>query len=398
MGAEDDHRRPHAGRPKVRVAVVIPEYGTMGGAERFVFELTERLVSRDHFEIHVFASQWQKANSRVMFHKVPRIRFPHWMQPVSFAWFAQRAVRSKDFDIVHSHERIFEYDILTHHGLPHRYWMAHVRKKRMGLYDRATARIEQMGIQSPRRPMILPVSTLAKKQLQWLFNIPDSRIQVIHPGVTAKEFGEVRRERCRREIRHRHGLSPRDVVVLFVGMNFDVKGLDRILKGMACFTENNRRHHNLKLLVVGKGNVRRYRSMARKLKIEGRVVFAGTRHKAAEYFLAGDLLAHMAYGEAFGMVILEAMMAGLPVMISDRVGARDVVEHGVTGYIVGGDRMAHDMSARLSDLMDPTRRKEMGEKARQVAARHDWDRVAEQVARLYMKRMERKKEISRPAP
>lgn len=376
-----------------RCGVVCPNYGLVGGAERFVFELTERLAEREYFEMHVFANKWRAGGDNVIFHKVPMIRFPRWARPVSFAIFVQKAIKSGKFDIVHSHERLFGYDFLTHHGLPHKTWVQVIRNKRLSLFDRATARIEEMGINSADLPVIMPVSTIGKNELLKLFDIPESRIQMIHPGITLKKFAELDKEKCRQEVRMYLGLSLDDVVLLFVGMNFETKGLERILKGVSVFTEGGSKYSELKLLVVGKGNRRKYLSMARSLKIDDRIIFAGTIHDVEKHFLASDLVVLMSYLEPFGIVILEAMAAGLPVIISDTVGARDVVESGVTGYIVNGESLEREMAGSLSVLMDQERRRKMGENAKRKAAGHDWDIVAEQVAGLYMRRVVDKREL-----
>ena len=76
--------------PAVRVAVAIPDYGLVGGAENLVFELTERLARRGRFEFHVLANRWRAGTSRVRFQRISILSFPRWAKPVSFAVFAAR--------------------------------------------------------------------------------------------------------------------------------------------------------------------------------------------------------------------------------------------------------------------------------------------------------------------
>ena len=85
----------------IRVAVVIPKYGLIGGAEGFVFNLTERLAQRDDFDVHVIANQWRQGEASITFHKVPRIRFPRWLQPISFAYFVQKTIQEYKFAEFH---------------------------------------------------------------------------------------------------------------------------------------------------------------------------------------------------------------------------------------------------------------------------------------------------------
>lgn len=249
----------------MKIAVVIFKYGLVGGAENFVYELTERLATRNCFEIHVLTSGWRRGKSPINFHKIPTIPFPRFMRPISFAYFANKKARSKDFDLVHSHDRIFQMDLLTMHGVPHKTWVQEARRKPLSLFDRSMAWVEQKGIKASQIKMVLPVSTLVKDELLKLYDIPESKLRVIHPGVSMDRFSALNRESCRYEIRQRHGLSQSDVVVLFVGMNFEIKRLELVVKGVADLVVKGNRNSNLKLLVVGKGGKERYLTLAREI-------------------------------------------------------------------------------------------------------------------------------------
>jgi len=76
-------------------------------------------------------------------------------------------------------------------------------------------------------------------------------------------------------------------------------------------------------------------------------------------------------------------MSGLPVIISRRVGARDVVDSGIHGFVLPDNPSPSDMTVALNSLMDQDKRAKMGENGRQVAHNYDWDRAANQVANLY---------------
>ena len=215
----------------MKIAVVIPKYGLVGGAEGFAYELTERLAGRSGFEIHVFANQWRAGNSPVRFHKVPICVFPRFMRPISFAYFAGRGIGRENFDLVHSHDRIFRMDLFSMHGIPHTTWIKEVRNKRLSLFDRSAGWVEGKGVKRAGTPLIMPVSNLVKAELLRLYEIPEQRIRVIHPGVSTARFSSLQRESCRREIRRRHSLGQDDVVILFVGMNFRIKRLGLVMEG-----------------------------------------------------------------------------------------------------------------------------------------------------------------------
>ena len=146
-----------------KIAVVIPKYGLLGGAERFAYELTERLSLNEKYDFHVFANSWQSDSDRITFHKVPIIRFPRFLTSISFAYLANQKISKMNFDLIHTHDKIFNAAIFTMHGIPHRVWVHEVRKKSMSLFDRATCRVERYLVNNARCKIFLAVSNLTKK-------------------------------------------------------------------------------------------------------------------------------------------------------------------------------------------------------------------------------------------
>ena len=382
---------PSSSARRSSVAVVIPQYGRIGGAENMAFQLCERLAAMPEFDIHVFARKWDCGPSLVTFHKVPMIHFPRWLQPISFAGFAQRTIDNMAFDLVHSHERIFRMDLMTFHGIPHRTWIHDMRQKSLSGFDLATCWAEKKGIENPALKMILPVSNLVKKELSKNYAISEDRVSVVHPGVSIKRFSCLDTQSCRDRIRARHGFSASDVVICFVGMNFEIKRLYLAIQGIAGMRRDGCFSPLPKLLIVGKGDSGPYLKMAKDFGISDQVVFAGITDEVEAYYLASDLFVMPSRMDTFGLVVLEAMAAGLPVVISSNVGAADLVIHGGTGFILPDNPTAQDMTASLIRLMNPELRRSMGEAARQVARNHDWDKVADKMAKIYRTLIARRK-------
>jgi UDP-glucose:(heptosyl)LPS alpha-1,3-glucosyltransferase len=368
-----------AHRPSI--AVVIPQYGRIGGAENMAFQLCERLAPL--FDIHVFARKWDPGPSLVTFHKIPMVHFPRWLQPISFAGFAQRKITRMAFDLVHSHERIFRMDLMTFHGIPHQTWIHDMRRKPLSGFDRATCWAEKKGIENPGLKMILPVSALVKNELSKHYAISDDRVSIVHPGVSIERFSRLNAMSCRERIRARNGLSASDVVICFVGMNFEIKRLDLTLQAIAGMKQDGFSPPLPKLLIVGKGDSGPYLKMARDLGISNQIVFAGVTDEVEAYYLASDFFVMPSRMDTFGLAVLEAMAAGLPVVISANVGAADLVTHGDSGFILPQNPSAPDMTASLIRLMNPDLRRSMGEAARQIAGNHDWNKVAGKMAEIY---------------
>lgn len=365
-----------------RIAVVIPKYGRIGGAERFAFELTERLARDGRYEMHVFANRWVAGPGPVTFHKVPKVRFPRFLRQVGFAWFVGRAVESGGFDLVHAHDRIFSTDLFTMHSIPHEAWVRDIRRRPPSLFDRAMAWVERRLVERGGCARFLPVSGIAGDAYRSMYGLDASRVRVLHPGVDLARFISPDRAACRAAVRERYGIGPSDVVALFVGMNFEVKGLGVIIEAVAK-AKVQCPGADLRLLVVGKGDPAEYRSLATSLGIGDAVIFAGPQEGVEEFYLASDLFLMLSKFDTFGMVVLEAMAASLPVILSANVGAKDIVEEGVNGFVLPDGRDADAAAGKILLLLDENRRAAMGEAGFRTAATHSWERLAGEVGKVY---------------
>ena len=370
-------------RSKVyKIAVVVPKYGLVGGGERFVLELTERIALNHRYDVHVFANKWRPLSDRITFHKVPVISFPKFLTTISFAWFANRKMAKINFDIIHTHERIFHADIFTMHGVPHRFWVKKVRRKKMSLFDYATSWVEKSLIKKGECRMFLPVSGIAKEKFLQEFWVDPEKVQVVHPGVDIDKFNKLDRNICRREIRKRFGIDEADTVVLFVSMNFELKGLDNLMAAMA-MTKSKCPLEKLKLLVVGKGNEKKYGRLAQKLGIKDDVIFAGIwEDNIEQIYIASNIFAMLSQFDTFGIAVLEAMSASLPVIITGNVGAKDLVKNEINGFIV--DREDIDLiSSKIIFLLNRKSRQNVAEEAYKEAMKNTWDAIAIKVLKIY---------------
>jgi len=373
----------------IKIAVVIPKYGLVGGGEKFVVELTERIAQRSSYEIHILANQWREQSSLVRFHKIPIISFPKYLTTISFAQFVEQKIKNIGFDLIHSHERIFAADIVSLHSIPHRLWVKDIRRKRFfSLFDRATIWVEKRLVHNNSNTIYLPVSNIAREKFTAEYPFVAGHVETLHPGVDMTSFDQFDRNQCRKGVRTQFGFHESDTVLLFVGMNFELKGLDQLISAMARI-KTTHRETRLKLLIVGKGNIKKYQKMADGAGVGGDVRFSGViTEKMEEMYLSSDMYAMLSAFDTFGMTVLEAMAASLPVIISHNVGAKDLIQEDVNGFVV--DREDIDaISRRILLLLDKEKRSSMGLEAHRVAKNNTWDIMANKVLELYEKLLSR---------
>ena len=369
-----------------RIAVVIPKYGLVGGAEGFAAALTEQLAGDPSLEIHVFANRHgQGKEETIRFHHVPIIVFPRFLKTASFAYFAQRAIARLGVDVIHAHDRMFHPHLYTMHGLPHRVWVKEVRKKgHPSLFDRNTAWVEERMVVGGTCRYFLAVSSLTRDIFLREYLVDPARVPVVHPGVDPAAVTGKGGDEVRLGVRRRYGLPADGPLIVFAAMNFDIKGLAELLAGLGRL-KARRPDQPFHLLVVGGDNRRKYEEEARRAGIGDQVAFAGavSREELAGIYAAGDLYAMLSKFDTFGLVVLEAMAKGLPVVISGTVGARDVVREGVNGFVIDNPQDADKVAGVLFQALREELRPALGKAALATAREHTWEKTAARVGAIY---------------
>lgn len=378
-----------------KIAVVIPKYGLVGGAEQFAAELTDRLAAQAQYDFQIYANKWDKSAGAAKFNKIPIISFPKFLTTPSFAYFVQQSISRHNVALIHSHERIFAADIYTLHGIPHRYWVCNIRRKHMSLYDLATAAVEKKMVHDGGCKKFVAVSSLTRDIFLQEYPVSADKVAVIHPGVDLTDYPQNDKDSVRSGIRRKLNIDGDIPVILFVSMNFEIKGLEEILLALA---KLNAQNHKFKFIVIGKGNIKKYAQLAANAQIGADVIFTGplSKNKLIGMYLAGDFYIMLSKFDTFGMVVLEAMAAGLPVIISRNVGARDIVQEGKNGFIIADTTDTDCIAAQIALLFDKNIRAPMAEAAGRTAAQNTWDNVTKKYAAVYEEILARTETRVRP--
>ena len=236
-------------------------------------------------------------------------------------------------------------------------------------------------------------ATLAEKaQLQFLYHASMEKITVIPPGVDISHFYPIDPDEAKSVI----GVPQEDQMLLFVGRIEPLKGVDTLIRAIAqmhsrglhtCFP------HYL-AIIGGDPNVQphemttemsRLQGLCKELGLEEMVVFLGKRAQSSlpYYYSAAEVLVMPSFYESFGMVALEAMACGTPVVASQVGGLAFLVQDGLNGYVVpGGDPDA--LSERLAQLISsPGLRKQLGQQAAAYALDYSWENITSRIIDLY---------------
>ncbi len=183
----------------------------------------------------------------------------------------------------------------------------------------------------------------------------------------------------------RHGLEGK-VIILFVGNLIPFKGLHLLIEAVERITDLG-----VALLVVGGGyHEPEYRALVENKKLHERVIFAGPQSPEGllpEYYNIADFLVlPSTHSESFGLVILEAMASGKPVIVSSLPGPSQLIDHGQDGFIFRrGD--VDDLTRKITTLVNSEEiRHRMGEAARRkIEKLYSWQKIGAQLEAAYLK-------------
>ena len=249
-----------------------------------------------------------------------------------------------------------------------------------------------------QRATRLIVATEAEKaQLQWLYKADLHKMTIIPPGVDVSHFYPIPQDEARQFI----GLSPDQRMVLFVGRIEPLKGVDTLLRAMSCLKFQSVLHPVYLAIIGGEpdadpdemtAEMARLQKLCDDLAMGQTVIFLGKRAQDTlpYYYSAAEVLVMPSFYESFGMVALEAMACGTPVIASQVGGLAFLVRDGETGYHVPeGDPSA--LCDKLTLLLsDRGLRERMGNCAAEYAQGYRWEKIAVQIVSVYEDLVEKK--------
>lgn len=383
-----------AAASRLRVCIVTHVFSRTDGQGRVNLEVARHLAERGHTLIGV-ASEMDaqlREHPNVTWIPVPAARrIPTaLLRYQDFAIRSARAVRRvRDrVDVVQLNGAIsYAHGDVNACHFVHSSWLRspyHVSSHSGGLYGAYQRTNTWLNAGWERRAYgsadaVVAVSDVVQRDLVADVGVPGARITVIPNGVDTDEFRPLNGEpnALRQAI---PGASPPHLT-LFVGdVRTNRKNLDVVLRALAQLDE---RFH---LAVVGDHSGGPYPACAAELGLTSRVHFLGHRQDVPSLVRGADALAFTSHYDPWGLVVLEAMASGVPVIVSPAAGAAIVIDDGVTGFRLRTSHDVEGVAATLRRLADaPGWARSVGVAAREVAERHSWTNMADAYEQIYFR-------------
>ncbi len=334
----------------MRIALVKRRYSLkVGGAERYCVNLARRLRTYGHDVTFIGESIDPELSSEVNFVPITVNRLTSWTKNQSFAENTGRAVKQGRFDMAYGLGRAFELDAIRITDRLHPHWLnvyyrnpAHRALQRLNPRHRTMIALEQAIFHSPNVRRIVTQSRLDRELVVRYYGIPEDKVRTIYNGVDLSVFNPSA-QADRNDLRAELGIEPMRPMLVFASMDFYGKGLRSLLRALAIA----RTTRTLRMVVVGKGPIWRFRRMARLLGVDESVLFVGHRSDIHRFYGAADLSLMPTTYEPFPNVNLESLACGTPALTTATAGGADLVVDGKTGYLVSNVHAIEEIAERI---------------------------------------------------
>jgi UDP-glucose:(heptosyl)LPS alpha-1,3-glucosyltransferase len=217
---------------------------------------------------------------------------------------------------------------------------------------------------------ILLIAATEQPRFEHYYHTPARRLHLLPPGLSPDRRALPETALIRKQAREKLGLVDSEHTLLMVGSGFINKGLDRAICAVARL-QAQQPQRRICLLVAGQDRERPFRLLARRKGVAQQVRFLGGRDDVPELLLAADLLIHPARSEAAGMILLEALVAGLPVVVSGVCGHAGHIAAAAAGIVLPEPFSDAELDRALARTLDPGFRERCRGNGLAYAARTD---------------------------
>ena len=316
----------------------------VGGIARVVYDLSHKLVKDGH---EVTVVTYQEGDSlefendkgvkvyRVKNYMIHPNNFTDWIMQLNFnltAKATQIINEQGSFDVIHAHDWLVAYSAKT---LKDAFQIPIVSTihatesgRNSGIHDDVQRYINDTEwLLTYESTEVIVNSNYMKCELQRLFGLPFEKINVIPNGINLNNFNGIDRDY---DFRRKYAMD-NEKIILYIGRLVYEKGIQHLISAMPKIING---YNDTKLIIGGKGGMYdELKQQVKALGIENKVYFTGylSSKEVQKMYKCADIAVFPSTYEPFGIVALEAMLAGVPTVVSDIGGLNEIVEHGVNG-------------------------------------------------------------------
>ena len=363
------------------VAFCLYKYFPFGGLQRDFMRIASTVAARGH-HVRVYTQSWEgdcpKAFELI---QVPvKSHTNHGRNAEYYAWVqnhlkahpADRVVgfnKMPGLDVYFAADVCYAEKVAQEKGFLYRLTS---RYRHYAAFERAT-------FEHGKSTKLMMLTDKQITDFQKHYQTEPERFKILPPGIYPDRKYSAQIPNSREIYRQKNGIKEQQNLLLQVGSDFVRKGVDRSIEALAALPESLR--HNTLLFVVGQDKPRKFEVLAEKLGVRSNVHFFSGRNDVSELMAAADLLLHPAYQEAAGIVLLEAITAGLPVLTTAVCGYAHYIADANCGTVIAEPFSQEQLNEVLrKSLTQSSLRMAWAENARHYADTQDLYSLPEKAA------------------
>ena len=372
----------------------------VGGIARVVHDLSKRLIKdghevtvvtyRDSADVPEYENDKGVNVDRVDNYMIHSNNFIDWIMQLNFNMISKATeIINKEggFDVIHAHDWLVTYAAKT---LKNAYDIPIVATihateagRNSGIHNETQRYINDTEwLLTYEATEVIVNSNYMKNELQRLFGLPFEKINVIPNGINLSNFIGIERDY---DFRRQYAMD-NEKIILYVGRLVYEKGIQHLIAAMPKILSN---YHDAKLVIAGRGGMMdELKAEARNLGLGNKVYFTGylDSKQVQKMYKCADVAVFPSTYEPFGIVALEAMLAGVPTVVSDVGGLNEIVNHGVDGmksYAGNPNSIADSVTSLLYDHQLAAN---VSKRAKQkVKEQFNWEKIAQDTHFTYEK-------------
>ncbi|TWH71373.1 UDP-glucose:(heptosyl)LPS alpha-1,3-glucosyltransferase [Azomonas agilis] len=335
----------------MQLAFILYKYFPFGGLQRDFMRIALECQRRGH-QIRVYTLRWEgEVPEGFELHVVPiKAWFNHTRNERFNTWvledLKQRPVdrvvgfnKMPGLDLYYAADACFEDKAQTLRTPLYRFWG---RYKHFAEYERAVFAPES-------QCQILMISEIQQPLFIKHYHTPAERFHLLPPGIAQDRRAPANAAEIRAEFRREFALSDEDLLLVQIGSGFKTKGLDRSLQALAALPKDLRQR--TRLIAIGQDDPRAFLLQIKTLGLEQQVQILKGRSDIPRFLLGADLLIHPAYNENTGTVLLEALVAGLPVLVTDVCGYARYIQEAGCGLVLPSPFEQPQLNQALTEML-----------------------------------------------
>lgn len=293
----------------------------------------QALIASGH-QVEIFAMRWQgELPDNIKVHLLPQTGWFNYQRYQKFINATFEQIESTHFDYVLGYNRMAGLDA---HFAADPCFVERAKQQRSALYRltpryRWFAACEQAIFGADSKTEVLAVAKTEQPHFEKWYGFQPERFHYIPPYLSPERLELRDVSKMRAHLRSAFDFAASDFVYLLTGSGFSMKGLDRAIEALAAMPEGFKA--NTRLVAVGQDNPKHFLAMAKRLGVQSQVTISKGRDDVPLLMQGADVCVHPAYRENTGLVILEGMACGTPMLVTESCGYASHVSEAGAGLV-----------------------------------------------------------------